>query len=96
MGVDGRLVGWLSMGRSPSRGVVSLVVSFENNLCERDLRIVKLQQKISACWRTSEGAKRFLAIRSYLQTAKKPGLRPAEVLTRLTARHPSLPMAASR
>lgn len=70
-------------------------VPFDNNLCERDLRMVKLQQKISGCWRTSEGAKRFLAIRSYLSTAKKHGLRPAEVLSKLTAGEPWLPMAAS-
>jgi transposase len=70
-------------------------VPFDNNLCERDLRMVKLQQKISGCWRTSEGAKRFLAIRSYLQTAKKHKLRPVEVLTKLTADQPWLPMAAS-
>ena len=70
-------------------------VPFDNNLCERDLRMVKLQQKISGCWRTGEGAKRFLAIRSYLQTAKKHGIRPAEVLTKLTAGQPWLPAAAS-
>ncbi|MGO9751944.1 MAG: IS66 family transposase [Solirubrobacteraceae bacterium] len=70
-------------------------VPFDNNLCERDLRMVKLQQKISGCWRTSEGAKRFLAIRSYISTARKQGLRPAEALTRLTADQPWLPMAAS-
>jgi transposase len=70
-------------------------VPFDNNLCERDLRMIKLQQKISGCWRTSEGASRFLAIRSYLQTAKKQGLRPVEALTRLTSGQPWLPMAAS-
>ena len=70
-------------------------VPFDNNLCERDLRMVKLQQKISGCWRTSDGAKRFLAIRSYLQTAKKHKLRPAEALTKLTAGQPWLPTAAS-
>lgn len=70
-------------------------VPFDNNLCERDLRMVKLQQKISGCWRTGEGAKRFLAIRSYLQTAKKHGLRPAEALSKLTAGQPWLPAAAS-
>jgi transposase len=70
-------------------------VPFDNNLCERDLRMVKLQQKISGCWRTSDGAKRFLTIRSYLQTANKHGLRPAEVLTKLTSGQPWLPMAAS-
>ncbi len=69
-------------------------VPFDNNLCERDLRMVKLQQKISGCWRTTEGAERFLAIRSYLSTARKQGQRPVEVLLELSAGRPWLPMAA--
>jgi transposase len=69
-------------------------VPFDNNLVERDLRMVKLQQKISGCWRTTAGAERFLAIRSYLATARKHGKRPLEVLTELTAGRPWLPMAA--
>ncbi len=69
-------------------------VPFDNNLCERDLRMVKLQQKISGCWRTREGAERFLAIRSYLSTARKQGQRPSEVLTKLSGGEPWLPMAA--
>jgi transposase len=69
-------------------------VPFDNNLCERDLRMIKLQQKISGCWRTRDGADRFLAIRSYLSTAKKHGLRPVEALTKLTAGQPWVPMTA--
>ena len=69
-------------------------VPFDNNLCERDLRMVKLQQKISGCWRTREGAERFLAIRSYLSTARKQSQRPSEVLTKLAGGEPWLPMAA--
>jgi transposase len=69
-------------------------VPFDNNLCERDLRMIKLQQKISGCWRTTEGADRFLAIRSYLSTAKKHGLRPVEALTKLTGGQPWVPMTA--
>jgi transposase len=56
--------------------------------------MIKLQQKISGCWRTSEGANRFLAIRSYISTAKKQGLRPVEALTKLTAGRPWVSMAA--
>ena len=69
-------------------------VPFDNNLCERDLRMVKLQQKISGCWRTRQGAERFLQIRSYLSTARKQGQRPVELLTSLAAGEPWLPMAA--
>jgi transposase len=69
-------------------------VPFDNNLCERDLRMVKLRQKISGCWRTRVGARRVLAIRSYLSTARKQGQRPVEVLTALAAGKPWVPMAA--
>jgi len=69
-------------------------VPFDNNLSERDLRMVKLQQKISGCWRTSAGAERFLAIRSYLSTARKQGLRPIDALMALAAGRPWVPQAA--
>ena len=68
-------------------------VPFDNNLSKRDLRMIKLQQKISGCWRTRQGAERFLAIRSYLSTARKQGQRPIDVLAALAAGQPWLPAA---
>jgi transposase len=69
-------------------------VPFDNNQAERDLRMVKLQQKISGCWRTLAGAEAFLVLRSYLSTARKHGMNPLAVLRQLFEGHLWLPAPA--
>ena len=52
---------------------------------------VRLQQKISGCWRTLAGAEAFLALRSYVSTARKQGMNPLAVLRQLVVSRPWLP-----
>jgi transposase len=67
------------------------LIPWDNNAAEREIRMVKIRQKVSGSMRTLAGARDFTAIRSYLATAVKHGIRFIDALTMLVERRPWLP-----
>ena len=73
------------------RFVHHFAVPFDNNLAERDIRMLKVQQKISGCFRSTQGADDFFTIRGYISTMRKQGLSTWLALGSLFSSEPLMP-----
>jgi transposase len=73
------------------RFMTDFTVPFDNNQAERDLRMIKLRQKISGCFRSAEGARQFCRIRSYISTMSKQGKSMMQALEKACEGRPLQP-----
>src|SRR5439155_19770355 len=71
--------------------VDDFAVPFDNNQAERDLRMMKVQQKISGGFRTAAGAAAFTRIRGYISTLRKQSLPILHALDGVFAGSPLIP-----
>jgi transposase len=71
-----------------------LTIPFDNNQAERDLRMLKVQQKVSGAFRSATGAAAFARIRGYLSTLRKQGHALLAALEQLFACQPLYPAFA--
>ena len=66
-------------------------VPFDNNLAERDVRMIKVKQKVSGSFRSQLGADIFCAIRSYISTVRKHQFNVIDAIYQSFSGHPFIP-----
>ncbi len=71
-------------------------IPFTNNQAERDLRMMKVKQKISGTFRSEEGAMNFCRVREFISTVKKHGRPALPELRGVFEGTPFVPTAAHR
>lgn len=84
---------WLGQGQVLAF-LGDLTIPFDNNQAERDLRMLKTQQKVSSCFRSDAGGDAFARLRSYLSTLRKQGVALLTALQTLFTDSPLYPAFA--
>ena len=83
----------MEMSKGPAKSSMNakVAVPFDNNQAERDLRMTKVREKISGCFRTTPGAERFCRIRGYISTLRKQGMPILAALGQAIMGNPLMP-----
>jgi transposase len=83
---------FIEYGAEMLRFACDFSIPFTNNVAEQAVRMMKVKQKISGCFRSKEGAQNFALIRSYIDTIRKQGLSILQSLKELIEGKPWLPL----